>query len=480
MHARIALALEEKFADAVEKQPEVVAHHFAEAGRFDKAVAYWLKAGRRASRRSANVEAITHLRKGIAAFAALPESPDRDRQELTFQLDLSVALLATRGWKAADGAYRRASELAQRIGDERQRFQAAWGLWYGSQSAGDHDAARAFNAELFRIAARLDDPGLHLQAHHSAWATALRTAELSAVGEHTACGLALYDPEKHRGHAFLYGGHDAGVCGHVSSGMAQWPRGFPDQAEQSARQAISLGETLSHPPSLAFALFWAAMSHYFRRDSAAVLHCTERAISIWDELGLAIYCAGGRVLRGWALVERGERRRGLVELQRGIEPFAAIDAKLLVGFFAGCLHSALADSYARAGNVRAGLAASEEALKAIASGAERLWKSGVLTVRGDLLLAAGHQEEGENCLQQALEVAREQGARSLELRAAMRLARLWYNQGRRDEARDLLAPVYGWFTEGFDTLDLKEAKALIDALASWGRRGPNSGGAASR
>src|SRR5262249_23610616 len=146
--------------------------------------------------------------------------------------------------------------------------------------------------------------------------------------------------------------------------------------------------------------------------------------------------------------------------QRGIEAFAAIDAKLLAGYFAGCLHSALADSYARTGNVRAGLAASEEALKAIAGGAERFWKSGGLTVRGDLLVAAERQEEGENCLQQALEVAREQCARSLELRAAIRLAWLWCNQGRRDEARDLLAPIYGWFTEGFDTFDLKQAKTL--------------------
>jgi predicted ATPase len=183
---------------------------------------------------------------------------------------------------------------------------------------------------------------------------------------------------------------------------------------------------------------------------------------IADENRLTLYGAGARVLRGWAIVERGDAKDGLVELRRGLDAFTATNSK----DFAGCLCSALAESYARTGNIEAGLAASQEALQTIAGGAERFWKAGALGVRGDLLLAAGCQEEGETCLHQAIEVAREQGARSLELRAAIRLARLWCNQGRRDEARDLLAPIYGWFTEGFDTLDLKQAKTLLEALAS--------------
>jgi class 3 adenylate cyclase/tetratricopeptide (TPR) repeat protein len=460
LHARIALALEEKFADAVENQPEVLAHHFAEAGRFEKAVAWWLTAGRSAARRSANVEATAHLRKGIAGLAALPEGPDRDRHELAIQLDLGVALLATQGWNAADGAYRRASELAQRIGDERQRFQAAWGLWIGSQSAGDYDAARAFNAELFRIAKRLDDPALLLQAHHSAWATALPKPELIAVVEHTAQGLALYDPGKHRALAFLYGGHDAGVCGHAMAACARWLLGFPDQAEQSARQAVALGERLSHPPSLAHALFFTALYYYFKRDGAAVLLCTDRAMPIADEHRLTLYGAGAHVLRGWAIVECGDAENGLVELRRGLDAFIATNSKM----FAGSLRSALAESCARTGNIEAGLAASEEALETIGGGGEFFWKAGALSVRGDLLLAAGRQEEGVACLHQAIEVSREQGARSLELRVAMRLARLWSAQGRHVNAHDLLAPIYGWFSEGLDTPDLKDARALLDEL----------------
>jgi class 3 adenylate cyclase len=461
LHARIALALEEKFADAVENQPEVLAHHFAEAGMFDKAAAWRLTAGRCAARRSANVEAIAHLRKGIAGLAALPEGADRDRHELAFQLDLGVALLATRGWNAADGAYRRAGELAQRIGDERQRFQAAWGLWVGNQSAGDNDAARAFNADLFRIAERLDDPALLLQAHHSAWATALWKPELVEVVEHTKHGLALYDPEKHRAHAFLYGGHDAGVCGHAQAAIAHWLLGFPDQAEQSARRAVTLGERLSHPPSLAHALFFTALYYYFKRDSVAVLLCTERAMPIADEHRLKLYGAGARVLRGWAIVERGDAENGLVELRRGLDAFTATNSKM----FAGCLRSALAESYARIGNIEAGLAASKDVLETIAGGAERLWRAAALCARGDLVLAAGRQEEGVTYLQQAIAVAREQGARSLELRAAVKLAQFWSARGQHVGAHDLLAPIYSWFTEGYDTHDLKDARALLDKVS---------------
>jgi predicted ATPase len=250
------------------------------------------------------------------------------------------------------------------------------------------------------------------------------------------------------------------VCGHSEAAIAQWLLGFPDQAEKSARQAVTLGERLSHPPSLAHGLFFTALYYYFKRDVAAVLLCTERTMPIADEHRLTLYGAGARVLRGWAMVERGDAEHGLVELRRGLDDFTATNSK----DFAGCLRSALAESYARTGKIETGLVASQEALDAIAGGAERFWKAGALSVRGDLLLAAGRQEEGVVCLKQAIELAREQGARSLELRAAMRLVRLSSAQGRRDEARDLVASIYSWFTEGFDTDDLKDARALLDEL----------------
>jgi class 3 adenylate cyclase len=249
LHGQIARAFEERFADLAETEPEVLAHHFTEAGLAELAVSYWLKAGRRALQRSSGVEAITHLRKGIAALSELPDTFDRDRDELTLQLDLGLALMTARGWNTPDATnvYARASELSHRLGDDRQSFQASWGRWMTSQSGGDYDAARVFNDELFHIARRLEDPGLLLQAHHSAWATAIWRPELNAVAEHTVQGLALYDSNKHRVHAFLYGGHDAGVCCYVCGGCGQWLLGHPDQAERSGRQAVSLGERLSHP-----------------------------------------------------------------------------------------------------------------------------------------------------------------------------------------------------------------------------------------
>jgi predicted ATPase len=291
--------------------------------------------------------------------------------------------------------------------------------------------------------------------------------ELKASAEHAAQGVALYDPNKHRGHAFLYGGHDPGVCGHAAAAFAQWLLGYPDQALRSERNAINLGEKLSHPASLAHGLFLAAISAYFRRDDKAVLKYSARAVSIGEEHRLALYAAGACVLRGWALVEQGEAERGFSDLRRGLDAFAATNVKM----YAACLRNALAESYARVGNITAGLAASQEVLDAIMAGGEGFWKAEVLRTRGDLLIAAGRHDEAEPCLRRAITVAREQGARSLELRAATTLAKHWHAAGRDEEAYDLLEPTYGTFTEGFDTFDLKNAKALLDEL---GRNWPKA------
>jgi class 3 adenylate cyclase/predicted ATPase len=464
LHERIARALEECFLDVVATEPELLAHHFTEAGVAESAIDYWQKAGRRAAQRSASVEAITHLRKGITVLSTLPCTSHREKRELAFQLDLGVALVMTRGWNTPDAVsvYQRASELAHVLSDDRQGFQASWGLWMTSQTTGNYEAARAFNADLFSISRRLNDPGLLLQAHHSAWATGIWTPELSAVAEHTAQGLALYDQDKHRGHAFLYGGHDAGVCCHGCAALAQWLLGYPHQAERSARQAVSLGEKLSHPPSLAHALLIVGIFDYFRRDGAAILSYSERAVSIAKEHRLALHEAVARVLHGWATVEHGEVERGIAELRRGLGAFTAINLK----FFVSCLRNTLVESYARAGDIEAGLTASQEALEAVTASGEGLWKPEVLRVRGDLLIAAERHGDGEACLHQAITVAREQGARALELRAATSLARLWRDQGRDIEAHELLAPVYCWFTEGIDTVDLKDAKALLAELSA--------------
>ena len=259
LHARIAAAIETRMPERVEREPELLAYHYAEAGQPDTAAGYWLAAGRLAARRSANSEAVAHLTRGIAAVRGLPETVERNRQELALQLALGPALLSSRGFGDAEASagYQRAAELARRLGDDRDRFAATWGLWISirASSASDHMRLRLqYLGEMVEAAERTGDAELLLQAHHSSWSTRIWNGEFASASEHVRSGLALYDPERHRHHALMYGGHDPGVCGKGQGAVALWALGCPDQAVQSAREGIVLGAGLgsfAEPPSLA-------------------------------------------------------------------------------------------------------------------------------------------------------------------------------------------------------------------------------------
>jgi len=227
LHARIATAIETMMPERVEREPELLAYHYAEAGQPDMAAGYWLAAGRLATRRSANSEAVAHLTRGIAAVRGLPETVERNRQELAFLLALGPALLSSRGFGNADAStgYERAAELARRLGDDRDRFAATWGLWISirASSASDHMRLRLqYLGEMVEAAERTGDAELLLQAHHSSWSTRIWNGEFASAIEHVRAGLALYDPERHRHHALMYGGHDPGVCGKGQGAVALW------------------------------------------------------------------------------------------------------------------------------------------------------------------------------------------------------------------------------------------------------------------
>ena len=463
-HREIAEVLETHFSETTETQPEILALHYAEAGEAMKAAKYWLDAGRRAAQRSANVEAIAHFKNGIEVLQTLRETSDRDRQEIALQLALGPALLATRGWSApeAERAYRRARDLCERLGDDRQRFDSTWGSWLVCAGDTAWEAAGKLVDDLFRIAERLDDPAFPLQAHHAGWATSTNIGEHSAALEHVRRGLALHDPKLHSAHALVYGGHDPKVCAKGQTALSLWLLGYPDQAAQSAAEAVTLAEGLSHHPSLAHALYWAALVHQLRRDRQPVYEYAERLRLFGTEHKLALYSAIGDIMHGWALCDPGQPEAGLHELSGGVEAYAALKVKLYLAYFT----AVLSEAYGRAGKVELGLAKMEDALSLFHS-AERCFQPGILQLKGEILIAsaADHREEAENCLYEALRIARRQEAKSAELRAATSLARLWGEQGRRAEARDLLAPIYSWFTEGFDTADLKDAKSLLAELA---------------
>ena len=464
LHARIAAAIETRMPERVEREPELLAYHYAGAGQPDTAAGYWLAAGRLAARRSANSEAVAHLTRGIAAVRGLPETVERNRQELALQLALGPALLSSRGFgdPEASAGYQRAAELARRLGDDRDRFAATWGLWISIQasSASEHMRLRLqYLGEMVEAAERTGDAELLLQAHHSSWSTRIWNGEFARASEHVRSGLALYDPERHRHHALMYGGHDPGVCGKGQGAVALWALGCPDQAVQSARKGIVLGQASDHLPSLLHSLWFAASVYFLRRQAADVLECSARLLALGGEHGLKLYEAIGGVFHGWARIQQRDAQAGLAELRAAVAAYATT-AHVNLDLY----RAILAEAELRAGNL-------EEAAAVLNQGertADEWWRAGYLRLRGDLLLRGPGDDRAaaERLYREAISVAAGQQAKSLELRAATSLALLLRDEGKRDEARNLLAPVYGWFTEGFDTLDLKEAKALLDVLAS--------------
>jgi predicted ATPase len=352
--------------------------------------------------------------------------------------------------------------LAQELGADRERFDAVWGLWMIHNTGNEPEAALGITDELFQIADRLDDPALRMEAHHAAWACAYTLGDNAATIEHMRQGLAIYQSEKHGAHAFSYGGHDTAVCAKAIGGTSLWALGYPDQAVRSTDSAIALAESMGHAPSLAHALLFASLCHKYRRDASAVLGMTDRLITLAREHRLTLYHAIGGVVQGWALAHQGQLDKGLEALRRNLEGY---DSDKPTAFSVSS-RVALAEIYLTAGDGAQAVNAVDSAMRAGERSGARAWLAGALHIKGEALTSMGPARwpDAATCFVEALQVSRTQHAKSLELRAATGLARLWCVQGRGEHARDLLAPVYDWFTEGFDTADLKDAKALLDEL----------------
>ncbi len=399
---------------------------------------------------------------GIAAVRGLPETVERNRLELALQLALGPALVSRRGFGDAEAStgYQRAAELARRLGDDRDRFAATWGLWITirAKSASDHMRLRLqYLGEMVEAAERAGDAELLLQAHHSSWSTRIWNGEFASASEHVRSGLALYDPERHRHHALMYGGHDPGVCGNGQGAVVLWELGWPDRAVQSARESIVLGETLDHLPSLLHSLWFATSVYFLRRQAADVLACNAQLLALGSEHGLKLYEAIGGVFHGWALIQQLDAQAGLAELRAAVATYATT-AHVNLDLY----RAILVEAELRAGNFEEGKAVLIQGERST----DEWWRAGYLRLRGDLLLRGPNDDRGaaERLYRQAISVAAGQQAKSVELRAATSLAMLLGEQGRRSEGYAVLAPVYGWFTEGFGTLDLKEAKALLGEL----------------
>jgi predicted ATPase len=335
------------------------------------------------------------------------------------------------------------------------------GLWRFYTGRAQWQAGQELVARIFSVAQRLQNPGLLLEAHFAQGGSLLHRGEVDSACLHLERGFALYDPQQHRSHAFIYG-YDPGVVCLSRGSWAFWLRGYPDQARQKHQGALALARELRHPPSLALALCFAAMFHQFRREGSEAQAQAEAAISLATEQEFAHWVAWTRCPWGWALTEQGQAEEGVVQIYQGLASCEAMGAKINRPY----LLTLLAEAYGKSGQAAAGLATLAEALRAVHSG-ERFWEAEIHRLQGELLLArsAEHHAEAETCFRQALDIAHHQQAKTLELRAALNLACVWQHQGKGADAHDLLAPIYGWFTEGFDTPNLQEAKALLAELS---------------
>jgi TOMM system kinase/cyclase fusion protein len=462
-HQRTAQVLEVQFPETVETQPEWLAHHYTEAGLAEHAIPYWQRAGQRASERSAHVEAIGHLTKGLEVLQALPDTPERAQQELDLQLALGRALTATKGQAAPEvgHVFNLARELCQQVGEPRQLFRVLNGLHNFHLVRAELQTARELSEELLTLAQHLQDPTYLLGAHWTLGGALFCLGEFVLACEHWEQSRMLYDSQQHHAHGFLFG-WDLGVFSRVWEPHALWHLGYPDQALTMSRNAVALAQELSHPFSLAVALDYAAMFYQFRREPRAVHEQAEAAIALCTEQGFAYYLAWGTTMRGWAQVAQGQDTEGLAQMRHGLAALRATGATLRLPYYLALL----AEACGRTGQAAEGLTLLAEAL-AQAHKAEESWTEAELhRLKGELLLSlsADNYAEAEGCFHQALAVASRQQAKTLELRVATSLGRLWQQQGKRAEARELLASIYGWFTEGFDTADLQEAKALLEVL----------------
>jgi class 3 adenylate cyclase/predicted ATPase len=460
-HQRIAQVLEAQFPEAAEAQPELLAHHYTEAGLREQAIPYWQRAGQRALNRSATLEAVAHLTKGLEVLSILPDTPERAQQELALHTTLGPALMALKGFEAPEvlHAYARAHELCQQVGDTRQLFAALWGLWYLHQVRGELQRACEVGEELLGVARQLQAPEWLMVAHRVLGNSLFWWGELGLAHTHVQHALALHDPQQMRDHAVRYG-TDTGIACRLLGAVTLWLLGYPDQARQWSVEALTHAQELRHAFTLQQALCFSALLHLLRREAAVAQELAETQQALCTEHGFAPYLAWGTIFRGSAVAAQGAWAEGLAQLREGLAAYRTRGRLPWLLFL-----SLLADACGRAGQVEEGLCALDEALAARQTTEERMYAAEVYRLKGELLQqSATQQGEAEEHLQQALDVARRQQAKSLELRAAMSLSRLWQQQGKCTEAYELLAPIYGWFTEGFDTVDLQEAKALLEEL----------------
>ena len=461
-HQRIASTMESEFPEMVETQPELLAQHYTQAGLTERAVPYWHAAADRALSRHANQEAVNHASRGLELLASLGETPARAKQELALALVLGAAKTFVTGPGSVDKTYARARELARQVGNTSQLFPALAGMAYAQIVNGHMHEARSLAAEFLEQAESVQDPLVYAAGHwlmaYSAW----WQGDIPVVRRHSRRCLEYYDPKRHRDGIETYNNDPGVVCGYLDA-LASWVLGYPTEATQAMERAVAHARQLEHPQSLSMIVLFAAQLSQFRREDMAAKASAEEALEISAEHGLHAISLWCLLPRGWALVQQGEVGMGIADIEQAMARRRAFGMGAVWPWYLALA----AEAYGADGQFEEGLRALDEAMQWVRRNGERLYEAEVHRIRGELLLhrQAPDPAAAEACFAEALAVAREQEARSWELRAATSLARMWRQRGRREDARALLEPIYLWFTEGFDTADLQDAKSLLDQLS---------------
>jgi predicted ATPase/DNA-binding winged helix-turn-helix (wHTH) protein len=460
-----------------------LAMHFEQGRDYKRAVKYLQQAADNAIRRFAYREAVGLGRRGLELLGRLPDTPERAEQELCLHVTLGMPLIATEGYaaEAVGVVYTRARELCQRMGETPDLSEVLWGLWAFHILRAELGKAREIAEEFLRLSERLPYPGLAMRGHIAMETTFFHLGEVALAMEHFEKAFSLYDPERHRDDAFFYS-QNPGVIMGCHAAWALWFLGQPDQALNRIKEALTLARELTEPHGLAHALFFAAILHQLRREEPMAQEYAEAVISFSREHGLVMYQAMATIVQAWALLKQGRTEQTVEQMRQGLAALQTTGTERVRPHFLALLAEAM-DTDRRA---EEGLRLLEEAQAIIDRNSERYYQAELYRLQGELLLKQSKGRcipqmltggtavveaespavtDAEGCFNESIKIAQRQKAKSLELRAAISMARLYQNQGRLKEARSLLAQIYDNFTEGFDTMDLREAKVLLNELS---------------
>src|SRR5215475_8061454 len=464
LHGRIAKALEDHFPGTVETQPELIAHHCAQAGLNRKAIEYLGMAGQRAIERSSNLEAIGHLKRALEMLHSLPADLEHAEVALKLEVMLAQAMIASKGYSSPETmeVLLRAKKLITEATETSQRFTILYGTWACYYVGGEVNKQHVAATEFLSEAETHDDTAALCLAHRALGTTYFTMGEFSAARKHLERAQGLYDPNCHLRYRFQYG-QDIGTTVMCYLSWALWHLGYVDQASQLAFKAVNRAEEISHPHSLVYTLCHArGMMDVFRRQSDDTKSYAGVVTSLCSEHAFPFWAAGGQIFGGWAAINRGEVDAGVDELIRGLAAWRKTGARLSLPIFLALE----AQGHFKAGRNQTALHSIDQALAIADETGERWAVAEILRVKAHLLLTTGRgrPDEVEKLLIESLEIARRQQALCWELRTSCDLGRLWQEQGRSKEALKLLGTIYGRFTEGFETTDLHYAKALIEGL----------------